>query len=202
MKKHFIKTYIPIIIGLTVGLIITYVEDYEMANYIGIIIALITVTGSMLANYFEVKRDGNKIREVKEDTSNMQPKIDAINENTKDTNIYLTRTVDKKIDNLISQSYNAEKINGEIISDLKYIAEEVKYKKRVEAEYMGQVSKEMLSSGIENLYKENALLTTMLKEYKEKNIKLERENALLTERNSVLNHEIEKLQKEDFEFEI
>ena len=51
----------------------------------------------------------------------------------------------------------------------------------------------MIQSGIETLYEENVRLTVNLKEYKEKNSALQRENILLKERNDVLKKENDKL---------
>lgn len=198
-RNQLLIINLPIIICTVIAEIIVFsAEEAIMENYIAIVVAIIGVCGALIGTWFQLKKDTNKLLEVKSDTSHMLPQTDYICETTSDTNKYLIRVVDKKIDNLISQSDDAQKANDEIKGELKYVADEVRYRKRIEDEYRGQVSKDMIQGGIENLYKENALLTIKLKEYKAKNIKLERENALLIERNNALKQENERLQPKKY----
>ena len=92
--KKLMKMNLPLIIGLITALVVIYKgENNIMTNYIGLIIALITVAGSILANFFQYRKDSNTIGTVKSDTSNMLPKVDTINENTKEINKYIFKGI-------------------------------------------------------------------------------------------------------------
>lgn len=185
---------LPIIICTIIAEIIVFTKGEEkMWDYTAILVAIVGVLGTLIATYFQLKKDTNKLLEVKSDTSHMSPQIDNINETTKDTNKYLTRTIDKKIDDLMKSNDDISADGRKMSEEIQFMADELRYKKRIDSEYLGQVSKEMIQSGIETLYEENVRLTVNLKEYKEKNSALQRENILLKERNDVLKKENDKL---------
>lgn len=185
---------LPIIICTIIAEIIVFTKGEEkMWDYTAILVAIVGVIGTLIATYLQLKKDTNKLLEVKSDTSHMSPQIDNINETTKDTNKYLTRTIDKKIDDLMKSNDDISADGRKMSEEIQFMADELRYKKRIDSEYLGQVSKEMIQSGIETLYEENVRLTVNLKEYKEKNSALQRENILLKERNDVLKKENDKL---------
>lgn len=86
-----------------------------------------------------------------------------------------------------------------LTADVAFVADEIRYRKRIDDEYRGQVSKDMMQSGIDFLYEENAQLTQKLKEQKEKCYRLQSENILLKERNEVLKKELNKLHEKENE---
>ena len=185
---------LPIIICTIIAEIIVFTKGEEkMWDYTAILVAIVGVLGTLIATYLQLKKDTNKLLEVKSDTSHMSPQIDNINETTKDTNKYLTRTIDKKIDDLMKSNDDISADGRKMSEEIQFMADELRYKKRIDSEYLGQVSKEMIQSGIETLYEENVRLTVKLKEYEEKNSALQRENILLKERNDVLKKENDKL---------
>lgn len=185
---------LPIIICTIIAEIIVFTKGEEkMWDYTAILVAIVGVIGTLIATYLQLKKDTNKLLEVKSDTSHMSPQIDNINETTKDTNKYLTRTIDKKIDDLMKSNDDISADGRKMSEEIQFMADELRYKKRIDSEYLGQVSKEMIQSGIETLYEENVRLTVKLKEYEEKNSALQRENILLKERNDVLKKENDKL---------
>ena len=185
---------LPIIICTIIAEIIVFTKGEEkMWDYTAILVAIVGVIGTLIATYLQLKKDTNKLLEVKSDTSHMSPQIDNTNETTKDTNKYLTRTIDKKIDDLMKSNDDISADGRKMSEEIQFMADELRYKKRIDSEYLGQVSKEMIQSGIETLYEENVRLTVKLKEYEEKNSALQRENILLKERNDVLKKENDKL---------
>lgn len=107
--KKLMKMNLPLIIGLITELVVIYKgENNIMTNYIGlkialITVALITVAGSILANFFQYRKDSNTIGMVKSDTSNMIPKVDTINENTKEINKYIVDDVKGSLQDIIKE---------------------------------------------------------------------------------------------------
>ena len=92
--RKLLKINLPITIGLITALVVIYKGDNNStANYIGLIVALITVAGSIPANFFQYQKDSSTIGTVKSDTSNMVPKVDIINENTKNINKYVAEDI-------------------------------------------------------------------------------------------------------------
>lgn len=185
---------LPIILCTIIAEIILFAKGEKiMWDYTAILVAIIGVLGTYIAIHFQLKKITNTMPEVKADASHMSSQIDNINETTKDINVYLTRTIDKKIAELMRQN-NDISVDGRRMSEaIQFMAEELRYKKRLDSEYLGRVSKKMIQSGIETLYEENVRLTVKLKEYEEKYNMLQRENILLKERNDVLKKENDKL---------
>ena len=192
--RSLLMINLPIILCTIIAEIIVFTKGEEkMLDYTAILVAIVGVLGTLIATYLQLKKDTNKLLEVKSDTAHMSPQIDNINETTKDTNKYLTRTIDKKIDDLMKSNDDISADGRKMSEEIQFMAEELRYKKRIDSKYLGQVSKEMIQSGIETLYEENVRLTVKLKEYEEKNSALQRENILLKERNDVLKMENDKL---------
>ena len=185
---------LPAIICTVIAEMIVFTKGEEkMWDYTAILVAIVGVFGTLIGTYLQLKKDTNKLLEVKSDTSHMSPQVDNIHDTTKDTNLYLTRTIDKKIDDLMKSNDDISADGQRMSSEIQFVAEELRYKKRLDSEYLGQVSKAMIQSGIDTLYEENIRLTVKLKEYEEKNSILQRENLLLKERNDVLKKENDKL---------
>ena len=164
--KKLMKMNLPLIIGLITALVVIYKgENNIMTNYIGLIIALITVAGSILANFFQYRKDSNTIGTVKSDTSNMLPKVDTINENTKEINKYIVDDVKGSLQDIINIGNKIHENNV----DIKLIADDVKFRQRLSSEYKGVTTRDTLISGIDEVYTNNSVLQEIIKE-KDKSI--------------------------------
>lgn len=198
--KKLMKMNLPLIIGLITALVVIYKgENNIMTNYIGLIIALITVAGSILANFFQYRKDSNTIGTVKSDTSNMIPKVDTINENTKEINKYIVDDVKGSLQDIINIGNKIHENNV----DIKLIADDVKFRQRLSSEYKGVTTRDTLISGIDEVYTNNSVLQEIIKE-KDKSIlelsrsikSMKQENELLNKENINLKSQIRKLEEE------
>lgn len=198
--KKLMKMNLPLIIGLITALVVIYKgENNIMTNYIGLIIALITVAGSILANFFQYRKDSNTIGTVKSDTSNMLPKVDTINENTKEINKYIVDDVKVSLQDIINIGNKIHENNA----DIKLIADDVKFRQRLSSEYKGVTTRDTLISGIDEVYTNNSVLQEIIKE-KDKSIlelsrsikSMKQENELLNKENINLKSQIRKLEEE------
>ena len=199
------KMNLPLIIGLITALVVIYKgENNIMTNYIGlkialITVALITVAGSILANFFQYRKDSNTIGTVKSDTSNMLPKVDTINENTKEINKYIVDDVKGSLQDIINIGNKIHENNV----DIKLIADDVKFRQRLSSEYKGVTTRDTLISGIDEVYTNNSVLQEIIKE-KDKSIlelsrsikSMKQENELLNKENINLKSQIRKLEEE------
>mgnify|MGYP000929736374 CR=1 FL=1 len=197
--KKLMKMNLPLIIGLITALVVIYKgENNIMTNYIGLIIALITVAGSILANFFQYRKDSNTIGTVKSDTSNMLPKVDTINENTKEINKYIVDDVKGSLQDIINIGNKIHENNV----DIKLIADDVKFRQRLSSEYKGVTTRDTLISGIDEVYTNNSVLQEIIKE-KDKSIlelsrsikSMKQENELLNKENINLKSQIRKLEE-------
>lgn len=198
--KKLMKMNLPLIIGLITALVVIYKgENNIMTNYIGLIIALITVAGSILANFFQYRKDSNTIGTVKSDTSNMLPKVDTINENTKEINKYIVDDVKVSLQDIINIGNKIHENNV----DIKLIADDVKFRQRLSSEYKGVTTRDTLISGIDEVYTNNSVLQEIIKE-KDKSIlelsrsikSMKQENELLNKENINLKSQIRKLEED------
>lgn len=198
--KKLMKMNLPLIIGLITALVVIYKgENNIMTNYIGLIIALITVAGSILANFFQYRKDSNTIGTVKSDTSNMLPKVDTINENTKEINKYIVDDVKVSLQDIINIGNKIHENNV----DIKLIADDVKFRQRLSSEYKGVTTRDTLISGIDEVYTNNSVLQEIIKE-KDKSIlelsrsikSMKQENELLNKENINLKSQIRKMEEE------
>lgn len=198
--KKLMKMNLPLIIGLITALVVIYKgENNIMTNYIGLIIALITVAGSILANFFQYRKDSNTIGTVKSDTSNMLPKVDTINENTKEINKYIVDDVKGSLQDIINIGNKIHENNV----DIKLIADDVKFRQRLSSEYKGVTTRDTLISGIDEVYTNNSVLQEIIKE-KDKSIlelsrsikSMKQENELLNKENINLKSQIRKIEEE------
>lgn len=172
--RKLLKINLPITIGLITALVVIYKGDNNStANYIGLIVALITVAGSIPANFFQYQKDSSTIGTVKSDTSNMVPKVDIINENTKNINKYVAEDIKANLKDITNIT---EKIFSDR-EDIRLIAKDVKYRQRLSREYKGMTTRDGLINGIDELYERNAALSIRLEEKEREIVSLSREIA-------------------------
>jgi DNA integrity scanning protein DisA with diadenylate cyclase activity len=161
---------LPIIIGCILGLLIVYKGGNEMGNSgWGIVIALIGVAGTLLMHFFQFRKDSNTIGKVKEDTSTMIPEVNNIDENTKKIRDQVIERMVPSLDQLM-----------ETKSGVAALVDELKYQKRLKYEMSPYIhNMDSLISGIQNVYEENAKLSSELKEEKLLSQRLTLENINL-----------------------
>ena len=182
--KKLMKMNLPLIIGLITELVVIYKgENNIMTNYIGlkialITVALITVAGSILANFFQYRKDSNTIGAVKSDTSNMLPKVDTINENTKEINKYIADDV--KFRQRLSSEYKGVTTRDTLISGI----DEVYTNNSVLQEIIKEKDKSILefSRSIKSMKQENELLNKENINLKSQIRKLEEEKEQTNEK--------------------
>lgn len=182
--KKLMKMNLPLIIGLITALVVIYKgENNIMTNYIGlkialITVALITVAGSILANFFQYRKDSNTIGTVKSDTSNMLPKVDTINENTKEINKYIADDV--KFRQRLSSEYKGVTTRDTLISGI----DEVYTNNSVLQEIIKEKDKSILelSRSIKSMKQENELLNKENINLKSQIRKLEEEKEQTNEK--------------------
>ncbi|WOO35749.1 hypothetical protein R2R35_18385 [Anaerocolumna sp. AGMB13020] len=173
---------IPIIIGFILCLILLYGGKESMNNgYWALVVALISVAGTLVAHLISFRKDSNKIGSVKEDTSKMTPQVNNIDENTK-------KIRDQVIEQIIP-SINQFKDSRIGISEL---VEDLRYQKRLKQETLPYVNNmDTFISGIKNVYDVNARLAFELKEEREK-------TQFLTLENNQLKAELYKYKEKSF----
>ena len=188
--KKLMKMNLPLIIGLITELVVIYKgENNIMTNYIGlkialITVALITVAGSILANFFQYRKDSNTIGTVKSDTSNMLTKVDTINENTKEINKYIADDV--KFRQRLSSEYKGVTTRDTLISGI----DEVYTNNSVLQEIIKEKDKSILE------------LSRSIKSMKQENELLNKENINLKSQIRKLEEEKEQTNEKEDDFEL
>lgn len=188
-KYQLLKTNIPLIIGFIVAETIFYLErDGNVGSDIAIIVALITVAGTILANFFLYKKDSNRIGEVKADTSEIKPEIRNIHNYSKETNDCITK--DMRYD-LLAVLENTKTIqSGEMNKNINLLAEDLKFRRRLEESYKGSNTRETIVAGIDELYLDNAGM-------QEEILKLKQQNKEMAVMINSKNIQIKELKKEN-----
>lgn len=200
--KNYLTIAVPAIIGMILAYIILIMDgtkgelDYmDWGKVIAIIVALIGVAGTIYVSNRQLKRDGETITKIRDKTEhiiydnaeNIKPKIDNIDERTKETNDYLIKQFAVTHRDMLKDIETA-KNNVEVISD------EVKRQKAIREQYDKYINKDYLKSGIDKVYEENAILNSHIKELSIKNEELQHETEILHSINKDLEQENEELQ--------
>lgn len=194
--KNYLTTALPAIIGMILAYIILIMDgtkgelDYmDWGKVIAIIVALIGVAGTIYVSNRQLKRDGETIAKIYDKAENIKPKMDNVDERTKETNDYLIKQFAVTHRDMLKDIETA-KNNVEVISD------EVKRQKAIREQYDKYINKDYLKSGIDKVYEENATLTSRIKELSIKNEELQYKTEILRSRNKNLEQENERLQTE------
>ena len=202
-NKNLFLADIPIIMCVIIAeyMVFSKKENLTMDN-IGLIIALIGVAGTLIAHFFQFKKDSNKISEVKSDTSNMLPKVDNIAEKTTDIRGYIADDIKPSLQTIVSRQETNNATNLQVSSDIREVLEDVKYRKRLSAEYNGMFNRDIMISGIDEIYSTNAALKNKIEELRktehELSIKLRSTEQKLNKtikQNSVLQQKLAKYEK-------
>ena len=175
----------PVIIGAVIGEYIIYKDGVDMNT--GIVVALIGVAGAIIGNIFILLRDRNAISRIDSKSSEIEPVTKIIKEKTDKISDY---TVEKIFPDMKSMHVNQEKV-AKLVGD---IHEDVRYRQRLSKEYAGCLSKDIMVTGIEDVYSENANLIDRVRE-------LESFNNDLKVQLEIKEEEIRKLKKYNIKLE-
>lgn len=176
---------VPVIIGTVIGEYIIYKDGGDMNT--GIVVALIGVAGAIIGNIFILLRDRNAISRIDSKSSEIEPVTKTIKEKTDKISDY---TVEKIYPDMKSMHVNQEKV-AKLVGD---IHEDVRYRQRLNKEYAGSLSKDIMVTGIEDVYSENANLVDRVRE-------LESFNNNLKVQLEIKEEEIRKLKKYNIKLE-
>ncbi len=175
----------PVIIGAVIGEYIIYKDGRDMNT--SIVVALIGVAGAVIGNIFILLRDRNAISRIDSKSSEIEPVTKIIKEKTDKISDY---TVEKIYPDMKSMHVNQEKV-AKLVGD---IHEDVRYRQRLSKEYAGCLSKDIMVTGIEDVYSENANLVDRVRE-------LESFNNNLKVQLEIKEEEIRKLKKYNIKLE-
>ena len=175
----------PVIIGAVIGEYIIYKDGGDMNT--SIVVALIGVAGAIIGNIFILLRDRNAISRIDSKSSEIEPVTKTIKEKTDKISDY---TVEKIYPDMKSMHVNQEKV-AKLVGD---IHEDVRYRQRLSKEYAGRLSKDIMVTGIEDVYSENANLVDRVRE-------LEGFNNNLKVQLEIKEEEIRKLKKYNIKLE-
>lgn len=175
----------PVIIGAVIGEYIIYKDGGDMNT--SIVVALIGVAGAVIGNIFILLRDRNAISRIDSKSSEIEPATKIIKEKTDKISDY---TVEKIYPDMKSMHVNQEKV-AKLVGD---IHEDVRYRQRLSKEYAGCLSKDIMVTGIEDVYSENANLVDRVRE-------LESFNNNLKVQLEIKEEEIRKLKKYNIKLE-
>lgn len=177
---------IPLFFSALAVLWLALTEDnMNTANWIAIVVALIGVTGSLAANFFQLKRDGKTITNIDRTTSETKPQIKGIEESAKKVRDVLIEEIRPEVKQLSSAN-----------TKLDYITKEIDYQKRIKADISSAVNDSAyLIAGINKVYEENARLARECAAQKESLRILTFEKADLIKENRELKTELENYRK-------
>lgn len=176
---------VPVIIGAVIGEYIIYKDGGDMNT--SIVVALIGVAGAVIGNIFILLRDRNAISRIDSKSSEIEPVTKTIKEKTDKISNY---TVEKIYPDMKSMHVNQEKV-AKLVGD---IHEDVRYRQRLSKEYAGRLSKDIMVTGIEDVYSENVNLIDRVRE-------LESFNNDLKVQLEIKEEEIRKLKKYNIKLE-
>ena len=190
----------PVIIGAVIGEYIIYKDGGDMNT--SIVVALIGVAGAVIGNIFILLRDRNAISRIDSKSSEIEPVTKIIKEKTDKISDY---TVEKIYPDMKSMHVNQEKV-AKLVGD---IHEDVRYRQRLSKEYAGCLSKDIMVTGIEDVYSENANLIDRVRELEcfNNNLKVqleikEEEIRKLKKYNIKLENSMNKYREKDHDVEI
>ena len=190
----------PVIIGAVIGEYIIYKDGGDMNT--SIVVALIGVAGAVIGNIFILLRDRNAISRIDSKSSEIEPVTKTIKEKTDKISDY---TVEKIYPDMKSMHVNQEKV-AKLVGD---IHEDVRYRQRLNKEYAGSLSKDIIVTGIEDVYSDNANLVDRVRELESFNNNLkvqleikEEEIRKLKKYNIKLENSMKKYREKDHDVEI
>lgn len=205
----FILSNIPIIIGCSIALIIisTNGGNTMETSMWGIVIALISVIGVLIGHWFQFRKDGNRISEIKSDTAEIKPNVNDIKSKGIETYKFLSENINTQI---IASTGKIDKIienNTASSSSLNELVEELHFQQRIRSETSGHISKDYIIESVNEIYsdlaalqQENNILKNENTSLKAKNMLLQKENSALTKQLDIMNNDnLNKQEPQDIE---
>lgn len=207
-KTYYISDSIlvtaPVIIGAVIGEYLIFKDGADMNT--SIVVALIAVAGAIAGNIFTLLRDRNIISRIDSKSSEMEPRTKEIKEKADKISEYTVEKIYPDVKRIYSDSKTHQDKVMKLIGD---IHEDVRYKQRLSKEYAGRLSKDIMVTGIEDVYQENASLINKVHELELRNNDLEtqleirdQEIKKLKEHNTELRNSMHKYTDKDHEIEI
>lgn len=159
------------------------------AEWVAIAIAILGVAGGIWGQFFQFKKDAQRIdgvnetaKSVKEDTAVMRPSVNRTDKNVQELK-----------EKYISKEY-------QINSTIEGVAELLEAK-RIDDAVKQKISQAVesplyIESAVKSIYEKNASLQTRVNELTDVNIVLKHENDALKIKNEELQNEVQKLKKE------
>lgn len=169
---------ISIILGVAAGMVVALWDIEGKSNgmstggAVAIVVALIGVIGSVLVQWYQFKKDSNTIGEVKSDTGEMKPTVNAIDKN-------VNKITDNVVEKIVPTMDCLNRFSEDSSSALKELVDNLHYQKRLMGETSFSIDRDYFMSGIEKLYEENARLSAETKRLTLENARLRSENHYL-----------------------
>lgn len=123
-------------------------------------VAVIGLVGSTWYQYIASKKDIKPLSGIQATTSEMKPRIENIDENTK-------KSRDVLIEDVKPEIFNIQRKQSDINDQMKkidYVVKEFEYQTRLKEKYSTGFNKEVLTAGIDSIYERNAILERTLHE--------------------------------------
>mgnify|MGYP002751968566 CR=1 FL=1 len=165
------------------------------AEGIALAVAVIGLAGGVWMQLVQFKKDAQRIdrvndvsSDIRKDTIDMKPKIDDIRSVTGETRDCVIKKLEPELTCIM------ESVHGELKDNIAFLAEDLRFRQRLEKEYKGLRSREMIEGGIRELYEENAVLTIKVQELQKKNVDLIVEKEQYIAENKYLQERIQKLE--------
>ncbi|SHN87979.1 hypothetical protein [Desulfitobacterium chlororespirans] len=185
--KHLIINVITISIGLVISYTVLYNDGGGEVlgldgNTIALVVALISVAGSLIAHFFLFKKDSSTIKDVKVDTAEIRPIV-------KDTN----EIIKKVSDNVLPMS----RIVEESRIGIQNLVDELNFQRGQKSEQSKQVlDKDFFLNGIAVVYEQNARLENQNRDLRATNQLLVMKNNSLEKDNAQLRSYVRELEDE------
>lgn len=157
-------------------------SDMNMTQWIALIVALVTVAGTLIAAFWQLKRDGKTIDGISSDTSHMKPQIDQIGKNTERVKDIVIERIQPA---MASIEHSGSKID--------FIAGEIEYQKRLKKDLSPEFqNRDRILAEIQAVYAKNAALNQQNIDFQNRNLNLMRQNEQLRAQISQLQAELQR----------
>lgn len=196
--KYAYAPFIIIEIGLICAELILLLggeTNMDKAGWISITVALIAVASGVWTQFVQFMKDKQRIEsvkqtagEVKADTSEMKPKINTIEELSKQISDDIVRSILPKMESV-----------GKIGQDVDSLLQGYNLEKEIKSRISPSLNPEYLIGSIQVLYEENAASNTLVRELTEEKYILQNENNKLKQEVIQLKEQNERLKKENSE---
>lgn len=151
-----------------------------------VVLAIIGLIGSTWYQYAASKRDIKPLSGIQSHTSEMKPRIENIDDNTKKSRDILVKKIKPGINDIQRQQDSF----GDQLKKIDYVVKEFEYQNRLKNEYSKEINKDILTAGINMVYEKNAMLEKTLHEKEQKIYDMTVKLQMLKSENQELQHQI------------